>query len=69
LLPQHLLDFRNVLLLLDVSHLSPLIIVGSADRVTLPEDCRALFDKATPPKECSLIEGVDHLFSEHRIRL
>ena len=46
-----------------------LIIVGSGDHVTLPEDCKALYEKATPPKSWSLVDGADHGYSEHRIPL
>ena len=46
-----------------------LIVVGSADNVTRPDDCRALYDKAGQPKGWALIEGADHSFSEHRLVL
>jgi pimeloyl-ACP methyl ester carboxylesterase len=44
-------------------------IVGSNDTVTPPESCRMLFDSANEPKEWALIEGADHVFSEHRYPL
>lgn len=46
-----------------------LVIVGSADNVTHPDDCKELYEKATPPKSWSLVDGADHGFSEHRIPL
>ncbi len=46
-----------------------LVTVGSADNVTHPDDCKALYEKATPPKSWSLIDGADHGFSEHRIQI
>jgi len=46
-----------------------LVIVGSADNVTHPDDCKSLYEKATPPKSWSLVDGADHGFSEHRIPL
>jgi cephalosporin-C deacetylase-like acetyl esterase len=46
-----------------------LVTVGSADNVTVPDDCKALYEKATPPKSWSLIDGADHGFSEHRYPL
>jgi hypothetical protein len=46
-----------------------LITVGSADNVTTPDSCKALYEKATPPKKWALIDGADHGFSEHRLPL
>jgi dipeptidyl aminopeptidase/acylaminoacyl peptidase len=46
-----------------------LVTVGSADNVTVPEDCKALYEKATPPKKWALIDGADHSFTEHRLIL
>ncbi|MCJ7732521.1 alpha/beta hydrolase [Candidatus Bathyarchaeota archaeon] len=46
-----------------------LITVGSADNVTTPDSCKALYEKATPPKEWAIIDGADHGFSEHRLPL
>ncbi|MCW4014693.1 MAG: alpha/beta hydrolase [Candidatus Bathyarchaeota archaeon] len=46
-----------------------LVIVGSKDNVTVPDDCKALYEKATPPKSWSLVDGADHGYSEHRIPL
>jgi cephalosporin-C deacetylase-like acetyl esterase len=46
-----------------------LVTVGSADNVTAPEDCKALYEKATPPKKWALIDGADHSFTEHRLIL
>ncbi len=44
-----------------------LFTVGSADNVTTPDSCKALYEKATPPKKWALIDGADHGFSEHRL--
>jgi fermentation-respiration switch protein FrsA (DUF1100 family) len=46
-----------------------LVTVGSADNVTHPDGCKALYEKATPPKKWALIDGADHGFSEHRLLL
>jgi dipeptidyl aminopeptidase/acylaminoacyl peptidase len=46
-----------------------LFVVGSEDRETIPELCRALFEAANEPKEWTLIEGANHNFSVHRIPL
>ena len=46
-----------------------LIMVGSADNVTNPDDCKALYEKATQPKQWMLIDGADHGYSEHRLIL
>lgn len=46
-----------------------MVIVGSADNVTHPDECKSLYEKATPPKKWSLIDGADHGFSEHRLIL
>lgn len=46
-----------------------LFTVGSADNVTHPDDCKALYEKATQPKKWALIDGADHGFSEHRLIL
>ncbi len=48
---------------------SIMVTVGSADNVTHPDDCKALYEKATPPKKWALIDGADHGFSDHRILL
>ena len=46
-----------------------MITVGSADNMTHPDDCKALYEKATPPKKWALIDGADHEFNEHRLIL
>ncbi|HTU09453.1 MAG TPA: alpha/beta fold hydrolase [Allosphingosinicella sp.] len=38
-----------------------LVIGGTADRDTRPEDTRALYDAAPGPKQLWLVEGADHL--------
>jgi len=45
------------------------VIAGSNDTLATPESCRALFEAANEPKEWTLIEGADHIFSEHRYPL
>jgi len=46
-----------------------MITVASADNLAPPEDSKALYEKAIPPKKWVLIDGADHDFSEHRIVL
>lgn len=46
-----------------------LVVVGSADAVTVPESCRLLYEAANEPKEWVVIDGADHGFSEHRAPL
>jgi uncharacterized protein len=46
-----------------------LFIVGSADNITHPDDVKAFYEKASPPKKLAMIDGADHGFSEHRIIL
>jgi esterase/lipase len=50
-------------------HVPLMVIVGSADTVTVPEGCRGLYDNANEPKKWVLVEGADHSFTEHRIPL
>ena len=46
-----------------------LVTVGSADNLAHPDECKALYEKATPPKKWALIDGADHRFSDHRLIL
>ena len=46
-----------------------LVIVGSKDAITVPEVCKALFEKATSDKEWVLTDGADHSYTEHRLPL
>jgi len=46
-----------------------MVVVGSEDKVTAPEDCKALFMVANDPKKWVEISGADHGYSEHRIPL
>jgi hypothetical protein len=46
-----------------------MVIVGSADGITKPETCKALYEKATEPKKWVLLDGADHSFTEHRYPL
>jgi dienelactone hydrolase len=46
-----------------------MVIVGSKDEITIPKDCKALYDKATSDKEWDLTEGADHSYTEHRLPL
>lgn len=48
---------------------SVMIIVGSNDSETPPEMCRLLYEESKPQKSWVLIEGADHIFSEHRLHL
>ncbi|MFC1803799.1 hypothetical protein ACFL0D_07525 [Thermoproteota archaeon] len=36
--------------------------MSSADIVTHPDDCKQLYERATPPKKWALIDGADHGF-------
>ena len=46
-----------------------MVIAGSNDSETPPEMCRLLYEEAKSTKSWVLIEGADHIFSEHRIPL
>jgi len=46
-----------------------LFIVGSNDTATTPEACRLLYENANQPKHFILIDGADHIFSEHKVPL
>jgi len=48
---------------------SVIMIVGSNDDVTPPDQCKNFYDKASEPKRWVLIDGADHGFSEHRVPL
>lgn len=46
-----------------------LIVVGTNDYVTPSESCKRHFDAANEPKKLVVLEGADHIFSDHRILL
>lgn len=46
-----------------------MVIVGSADTITVPDGCRVLYDHANDPKKWVLLDGADHSFTEHRLPL
>jgi len=46
-----------------------MVIVGSKDDITVPEVCKALYEKTTSDKKWVLTEGADHSFTEHRYSL
>ena len=46
-----------------------LVVAGSRDTMTPPDVCRALYEAAKEPKKWVLIEGADHIYSEHRMPL
>ncbi|MBS7619880.1 prolyl oligopeptidase family serine peptidase [Candidatus Bathyarchaeota archaeon] len=48
---------------------SIMVIVGSNDSETPPEMCRLLYEGAESTKSWVLIEGANHVFSEHRMPL
>ena len=50
-------------------HVPLLVISGSKDTVTKPEDCRMLFENANEPKKWVSIEEAEHNFYEHRYPL
>ncbi len=46
-----------------------LFIVGSNDTATTAEACKILYESASQPKQFILIDGADHVFSEHKVPL
>jgi len=46
-----------------------LFIVGSNDTATTAEACKILYENANQPKQFILIDGADHIFSEHKVPL
>lgn len=46
-----------------------LFIVGSNDTATTAEACKILYENANQPKKFILVEGADHIFSEHKVPL
>jgi putative redox protein len=46
-----------------------LFVVGSADKILPPEHSKALIEAANEPKKLLVIEGANHLYSDHRIPL
>lgn len=46
-----------------------MVVVGSNDKYTPSELCRALYEAANEPKKWVLVEGADHEYTEHRIPL
>ena len=50
-------------------HVPLLVVSGSNDTATRPEDCRMLFENANEPKKWVSIEGAEHNFYEHRYPL
>ncbi|UCD44599.1 MAG: alpha/beta fold hydrolase [Candidatus Bathyarchaeota archaeon] len=64
-----LLENQNPVDLLKKVRAPVLFVVGSEDRETIPELCRALFEVANEPKEWTIIEGANHNFLGHRIPL
>lgn len=46
-----------------------MVVVGSNDKLTPPDVCRKLYEAANEPKSWVLIEGADHIYSEHRYPL
>lgn len=46
-----------------------MIVVGTSDYLTPPESCKRYFDAANEPKQLVLLEGADHIFSDHRMLL
>jgi len=46
-----------------------LFVVGSADNLLPPEHSEALYEAANEPKKRVVIEGANHLYSDHRVSL
>jgi len=60
---------RNPLILIKKVDVPVLFVVGSADKLLPPEHSEALYDAANEPKKLVVIEGANHLYSDHRIPL
>jgi fermentation-respiration switch protein FrsA (DUF1100 family) len=60
---------RNPLNLIKEVDVPVLFLVGSADKLLPPEHSEALYEAAHEPKKRVVIEGANHLYSDHRIPL
>jgi len=60
---------RNPLNLIKEVDVPVLFVVGSADKLLPPEHSKALSEAAHEPKKRVVIEGANHLYSDHRIPL
>ena len=60
---------RNILTLIKGVEVPVLFVVGSADKLLPPEHSEALYEAANEPKKRVVIEGANHLYSDHRIPL
>lgn len=60
---------RNPLNLIKEVDVPVLFVVGSADKLLPPEHSEALYEAAHEPKKRVVIEGANHLYSDHRIPL
>jgi hypothetical protein len=60
---------RNILALIKGVDVPVLFVVGSADKLLPPEHSKALSEAANEPKRLVVIEGANHLYSDHRIPL
>jgi len=60
---------RNPLILIKEVDVPVLFVVGSADKLLPPEHSEALYEAANEPKKRVVIEGANHLYSDHRIPL
>lgn len=60
---------RNPLILIKKVDVPVLFVVGSADKLLPPEHSEALYEAANEPKRRVVIEGANHLYSDHRIPL
>jgi dienelactone hydrolase len=63
------LEERNTLALIKGVDVPVLFVVGSADKLLPPEHSKALIEAANEPKKLVVIEGANHLYSDHRIPL
>jgi fermentation-respiration switch protein FrsA (DUF1100 family) len=60
---------RNPLILIREVDVPVLFVVGSADKLLPPEHSEALYEAANETKKRVLIEGANHLYSDHRVPL
>jgi hypothetical protein len=60
---------RNTLALIKGVDVPVLFVVGSADKILPPEHSKALHEVANEPKKLVVIEGANHLYSDHRVPL
>ena len=63
------MEERRPLTIISEVDVPVLLVVGSADELLPPEHSKALFEAANEPRKRVVIEGANHLYSDHRIPL